>query len=64
MDQPAWYYWLVYKQPSNNAMKKLTLEFCGIKPVKVTNIGPIRLSKESYRKKWIDKVYNLGSKQL
>ena len=25
LDQPAWYYWLVYRQPSNNAMKKLTL---------------------------------------
>lgn len=63
MDQPAWYYWLVYRQPSNNAMKKLTMEFCGVKPVKVTNIGPIRLSKESYRKKWIDKIYNLGIHQ-
>ncbi|MFN3445893.1 MAG: NAD(P)H-dependent oxidoreductase [Bacteroidia bacterium] len=63
LDQPAWYYWLVYRQPSNNAMKKLTLEFCGISPVKVTNIGPIRLSKETYRKKWLDKVYYLGIKQ-
>ena len=63
LDQPAWYYWLVYRQPSNNAMKKLTLEFCGISPVKVTNIGPIRLSKETYREKWLDKVYYLGIKQ-
>ena len=22
LDQPAWYYWLVYNAPSNNAMKK------------------------------------------
>ena len=42
-------YWLVYKSPGINALKKLTLEFCGIKPVKKVRIGPIRLSKDSYR---------------
>ena len=62
LDQPSWYYWLVYRQPSTNAMKKLTLEFCGIKPVKVTTIGPIRLSKESYRKNWLEKIETLGYK--
>lgn len=60
LDQPAWYYWLIYKQPSNNAMKKLTLEFCGIKPVKITTIGPIRLSKETYRQNWLNKIQKLG----
>lgn len=63
LDQPAWYYWLVYKQPSTNAMKKLTLEFCGVKPVRVTTIGPIRLSKDDYRNKWLAKIENLGLKQ-
>ncbi|NCS94413.1 MAG: NAD(P)H-dependent oxidoreductase [Leptospira sp.] len=42
--------------------KKLTLQFCGVNPVRVTNIGPLRLSKESYRKKWLDKIYQLGLK--
>lgn len=60
LDQPAWYYWLVYRQPSNNAMKKLTLQFSGISPVKVTTIGPIRLSKETYRQNWLRKVEKLG----
>ncbi|TAG30577.1 MAG: flavodoxin family protein [Sphingobacteriia bacterium] len=60
LDQPAWYYWLVYRQPSNNAMKKLILQFCGISPVRVTTIGPIRLSKETYRQNWLRKVEKLG----
>jgi NAD(P)H dehydrogenase (quinone) len=60
MDQPSWYYRLVYRQPSNNAMKKLTLEFCGIKPVRTTSIGPIRLSKDKYRQKWLTKIEKLG----
>ncbi len=62
MDQPAWYYKLIYRQPSNFAMKKLVMEFCGIKRVKVTNIGPIRLSKEIYRKKWLNKAELFGRK--
>ena len=60
LDQPAWYYWLVYREPSNNAMKKLTLQFCGIHPVKVTSIGPLRLSKEAYRLNWLKKIEQLG----
>ena len=62
LDQPAWYYWLVYNAPSNNAMKKLTLQFCGINPVKTTTIGPLRLSKESFRINWLKKVEKLGFK--
>ncbi|MDZ7880629.1 MAG: NAD(P)H-dependent oxidoreductase [Saprospiraceae bacterium] len=60
LDQPAWYYWLVYRQPSNNAMKKLTLQFSGVNPVKVTTIGPIRLSKDTYRQNWLGKIERLG----
>lgn len=64
MDQPAWYYRLIYNMPSNNAIKKLTLEFCGIKPVKTTNIGPLKHSKENFRKKWLDKVEALGRSRV
>lgn len=60
LDQPAWYYWLMYRQPSHYAMKKLTLEFCGISPVKITTIGPIRLSEEAFRKKWLKKIEKIG----
>lgn len=60
LDQPAWYYWLMYRQPSHYAMKKLTLEFCGISPVRITTIGPIRLSEEAFRKKWLKKIEKIG----
>lgn len=62
MDQPPWYYRLVNGAPSHKAMKKLTLQFVGIKKVKITSIGPIRLSKDSFRQKWLDKVEKLGKK--
>lgn len=60
LDQPGWYYWLVYGRPSVNQLKKSTLEFCGIKPVKVTYVGPIRNSNEAFRNKWLGKIEGLG----
>jgi putative NADPH-quinone reductase len=62
LDQPSWYYRIFYGRPSIDQLKRSTLEFCGIKPVKVTYIGIIKNSKEEQRKKWIEKVYSLGKK--
>ncbi|WP_064967301.1 NAD(P)H-dependent oxidoreductase [Tenacibaculum ovolyticum] len=60
LDQPAWYYKWIYGNPSHNAIKKGTLNFIGVKKVRITTIGPIRLSKEKYREKWLKKVEKLG----
>lgn len=62
LDQPGWYYALVYGKPSVNQLKKSTLQFCGIKPVKVTYIGIIKDAPESKRKKWLQEVETLGRK--
>lgn len=62
MDQPTWYYRLINKSPSHHAMKKLTMNFIGVKSVKITAIGPLRLSTEKFRKKWIFKIQKLGEK--
>lgn len=63
IDQPGWYYWLFYGRPSVNQLKKSTLEFCGVKPVKVTYFGIIKTATNELRKKWLDKVEDLGRKQ-
>jgi len=60
LDQPAWYYKWVYGNPSHRAMKNLTMQFVGVQKVKITAIGPIRLSKDEYRNKWLKKVEILG----
>jgi len=60
LDQPSWYYRFAYGRPSVNQLKKSTLEFCGIKPVKVTYIGPIRNSTEAFRKKTLLKIEAIG----
>ena len=60
MDTPKWYYWLINRNAGHNAMKIGVLEFCGIKPVKITAFAPIKSSDETKRKKWLNDVEALG----
>ena len=60
LDQPPWYYSLINRGPSHNAMKKLTLKFIGVKSVKITTIGPLRLSTKAFRENWLTKIEKMG----
>ena len=60
LDQPGWYYWFMFGRPSVNQLRKTVLGFCGVKPVKVTYIQPIRNSKIEFRNKWLEKIEELG----
>lgn len=62
LDQPGWYYRLFFGRPSVNQLRKSILEYCGVKPVKVTYIGVIRNSKDDQRAQWLRKVKELGKK--
>jgi putative NADPH-quinone reductase len=44
-------------------MKKTILEFCGIKPVRITEVGPVKDSTDEKRKKWLQQVRALGARQ-
>jgi NAD(P)H dehydrogenase (quinone) len=61
LDQPVWYYWSAFGRPSVNQLKKSTLGFCGVKPVKVTYLGPLKNSGAELRKKWLEKVEKTGN---
>lgn len=63
MDTPKWYYWLIYRNAGHNAMKIGILEFCGIKPVKISVFAPVKSSDDLKRKKWLDEVETLGRNQ-
>ncbi|WP_312288194.1 NAD(P)H-dependent oxidoreductase [Chryseobacterium gleum] len=63
LDQPGWYYRLFFGRPSVNQLRKSVLEYCGVKPVRVTYIGIIRNSKDEQRAQWLTKVKLLGKKQ-
>ncbi|CAM1373190.1 NAD(P)H-dependent oxidoreductase [Tenacibaculum xiamenense] len=61
-DTPSWYDYLFLKRPAINQFKKTILEFCGISPVKVTFFSVIQSSTDEQRKKWLNKVYELGTR--
>lgn len=59
-DTPNWYHNFFMNNPLINQFKKGTLEFCGIKPVKVTYIAPIKNSNVKFREDWLTKIEKLG----
>ena len=59
-DTLRWYSRLFMKDPAINQMKKGTLQFSGISPVKVTYISPIKDSSDAFRSKWLEKVRLMG----
>jgi putative NADPH-quinone reductase len=61
-DTPWWYNFFFMKSPAINQLKKGTLEFCGISPVKVTYISSVTNSSLQFRKRWLDKLTQLGKK--
>lgn len=63
-DTPIWLYNYFFKAPSVNQVKNRTLKFCGIDPVKVTAIAPIRKSKFDFRQKWLKQIEQLGERGM
>lgn len=63
-DTPRWYDWLFMGSPAIKQFKNGTLQFCGIGPVKVTYIAPIRNSSVEFRTNWLRKVRNMAVKQV
>ncbi len=63
MDTPWWYYWLINRSAGHYAIKIGVLEFCGIKPVKISAFSPVKSSDEAKRKQWLEEVRQLGENQ-
>ncbi len=60
MDAPQWYYCLINKAPGHHSMKRSILNFCGIKPVKITTLDTVKLSNKNKRNRWMKKVELMG----
>ena len=60
MDTPPWYFRWVYRMPGIVQLKKTTLEFCGIAPVKVAAFGPLISSSSAQRASWLVKAARLA----
>ena len=58
---PLIYRW-VFGRPGHLTMKRTILRFCGVRPVRITDIGPIRNSTDEQRAKWLGSVRALGQR--
>jgi putative NADPH-quinone reductase len=56
---PLWYRWVIGR-PGHNQMRKSVLGFCGVKPVKVSQFGPVKHSAPAKREKWLGKARAMG----
>ncbi|MFF2481459.1 NAD(P)H-dependent oxidoreductase [Paenibacillus sp. NPDC058071] len=61
-DTPSFYNRIVYGRAGYNIMKKNILQFCGISPVRITEIGPVKSSVPEQRDKWLARVKKLGTR--
>jgi NAD(P)H dehydrogenase (quinone) len=62
MDTPAWWNRFIYRAAGHNAMTHATLHFCGIRPVRITNLAGMRKSTAEQRAKWLEKIQTLGAR--
>ncbi len=60
-DAPAWFDQVMYGRPAAKQVKKLVMEFSGIKPVRVLQVGTVKTAKDAKIQKWLRKAYNLGA---
>jgi NAD(P)H dehydrogenase (quinone) len=60
LDYPVWYYKWILGEPGTKAMRKMILDFCGIKNTRTTYVGPIRNSTDAFREKQLERVGQLA----
>ena len=56
MDTPPWYYRLIYRMPGLHEVRKTTLQFCGIKPLRTLTFGPVLGSTDQQRRSWLQQA--------
>lgn len=60
LDTPGWYFRWVWGAPAHRQMRRMVLEFCGIRPVRLTAMAPLRGSSPPQRQRWLEQVHALG----
>ena len=62
LDTPAWYYRWFQRMPGIHQVRKTTLRFCGITPVKTLLFGPVLGSTAARRSTWLKQAGALFKK--
>ena len=59
MDSPPWYYKILLRNPGGRSLKA-SMDFCGIRLKHYLYFGPVVLSSEEQRNRWIKKIEKFG----
>lgn len=62
LNTPSLIYRWVFGRPGHHTMKRTILGFCGVKPVRISEVGPINGSSDEKRKRWLDGMRVLGAR--
>ncbi len=60
-DGPAWFDQIKYDRPAAKQAKRLVMEFSGIKPVRILQVGTVKTAKDAKIQAWLRKAYNRGA---
>ncbi len=60
MDTPPWYHRWINRAPGHRQMKQSILGFCGVSPVRITDIGPVKNAPQAKLKAWVEEARELG----
>ncbi|MGN6486613.1 MAG: NAD(P)H-dependent oxidoreductase [Devosia sp.] len=55
-DAPAAWLWLQYRNSDLNAVRRATMEFCGVSPVRVTRIDRMKYLDTTQRQAWLTRL--------
>ncbi len=62
LNTPPLLYRLLFRRAGHITMKRSILEFCGITPVKITDIGPLKNASADKREQWLQQARALGAR--
>ena len=62
MDAPPLWHKLTYRAPGENALKRATLWYVGVKTIGITRFAPVRFSTSEIREQWLATAAKLGTK--
>lgn len=61
-DAPAYFDKLMYGRPAANQVKRAVMQFSGIKPVRVLQVGTVKTASDKKIQKWLDQARRMGEK--
>lgn len=62
LNTPPLLYRLLFRRAGHVTMKRSILQFCGVSPVRITDVGPMGSSTQEKREKWVRQTRALGAR--